>query len=146
MCLAYFFTFALSPTRVCFLLCHSGLSATGSGFTYVCFASVSHSFFEIYIHTYSNYIVLICHAYRHTTNNAVKLSSFTEIVISAIAVISNVTAEEERFTLPSFPPRICENKNNNLYNSILPESVVATMMTAMLIIVGWVIYKVNLSS
>ena len=68
---------------------------------------------------------------------------FTEIALSAMIVISNITAEEDRFTVLSFPPRICENQNNNIYNSILPESVIAAMTTGMLVIIGWIIYKVN---
>ena len=60
-----------------------------------------------------------------------------------MVVVSNITAEEERFTIPSFPPRICENKNNNIYNSILPESIMSALITGMLAIICWVIYKVN---
>ena len=69
----------------------------------------------------------------------------TEITLSVTIVFSNVTAEEDRFTIPSFPPRICQNKNNNVYNSILPESVMAALVTGMLVIVGWIIYKVKWS-
>ena len=61
-----------------------------------------------------------------------------------MVVVSNITAEEDRFTLPSFPPRIRESKNNGLYNSILPKGVVAALMTAMLVIISWVIYKVSM--
>ena len=68
---------------------------------------------------------------------------YTELAVSVVVVFSNVAAEEERFTLLSFPPRICENKESTFYNSILPRSVVASLVTGMLVIIGWVIYKVN---
>ena len=67
----------------------------------------------------------------------------TELTVSVVVVISNVAAKEERFTILSFPPRICENKNDTFYDSILPESVVAALLTGMLVVIGWVIYKVK---
>ena len=70
----------------------------------------------------------------------------TELAVSAVVVISHVAAKEERFTIRSFPPRICENKNNNVYDSILPKSVVGALVTGMLVIIGWVIYKVKWTS
>ena len=76
-------------------------------------------------------------------NNFVFITYFTELAVSVTVVISNVIAEEERFTVPSFPPRICENKDSTFYNSILPRSVVAALVTGMLSIIGWVIYKVK---
>ena len=67
----------------------------------------------------------------------------TEITVSVMTVVSNIAAEEERFTITTFPPRICENRNNNIYNSVLPESVMAALTTGMLVIITWIIYKVN---
>ena len=57
-------------------------------------------------------------------------------------VISNIAAEEERFTVLYFPPRICENNSNNLYSSLLPATIAASVLTCMLVMLGWVIYKV----
>ena len=68
---------------------------------------------------------------------------FKELAVSVVVVISNVAAEEERFTLPSFPPRICENKDSTFYNSILPRSGVAALVTDIFVMIGWVIYKVK---
>ena len=67
----------------------------------------------------------------------------TEITVSIMTVISNIAAEEEQFTILSFPPRICESKSSNIYNSVIPESVMSALITGMLSIITWIIYKVN---
>ena len=71
------------------------------------------------------------------------LSSFTEIAISAMIVISSLAREENQLTIFSFPPRFCEAKTTTVYSRVIPESVIGAVMTAMLVIIGWVIYKVN---
>ena len=83
--------------------------------------------------------------YQYSMNNecSINLTLCAEIVISAIQVTRNLAAEEERFTVVSFPPRTCENRNNNFYNSILPQSIIASMTTAMIVGVGWIIFKVS---
>ena len=68
---------------------------------------------------------------------------FTEIAISAILIISNVVAKEERFTILHFPPRRCVNRSENLYSSLLPGTLAAFVITCILVILGWIIYKVN---
>ena len=76
-------------------------------------------------------------------NNFLTFIYLTEITVSVMTVVSNIAAEEERFTIATFPPRISENRNNNIYNSILPESVIVALTTSMLVIIAWIIYKVN---
>ena len=81
-----------------------------------------------------------------TINNFAMFIHLTEIVVFVMIVISSVTAEEEPFTIPSFPPRICQDRNNNIYNTVLPESVMAALITGMIAIIGWIIYKVEWTS
>ena len=78
----------------------------------------------------------------YITNHFANFISFTEITLSAIIVISGIAAKAERFTIPSFPPTSCVNSNTNFY-TVIPDAVVGMLMTGMLVIIGWVIYKVK---
>ena len=77
-------------------------------------------------------------------NNFINFICFTETALVAVVIIVNVVSEEERFTILSFPPRVCERKNYSFYNSVLPRSVTGLVFTSMLVIIGWIIYKVNM--
>ena len=67
----------------------------------------------------------------------------TEIALSAMIVISSLAGEENRLTILSFPPRTCEAKDGTFYDKIMPECVMGAVLTGMLVIIGWVIHKVN---
>ena len=68
--------------------------------------------------------------------------SLAEIAIPAMIVISSVLPGEDRYTVINFPPRRCENRENSIYTSIIPESTIAALGTVMLVIICWIIYKV----
>ena len=76
-----------------------------------------------------------------------KLSVFlAEIFIPAMLVLSKVAPGEEQYTILSFPPRRCEDKQSNFFSAILPKSAIALAASAMLVIIGWVIHKVGVIS
>ena len=70
-------------------------------------------------------------------------SYLTEIAISAAIVISSLAREEDRLTILTFPPRMCEAKDTSVYGSVIPDCTFGVVLTSMLVIIGWVIYKVN---
>ena len=70
-------------------------------------------------------------------------SYLTEIAISAVMVISTLAREEDQLTILTFPPRICEVKETTVYGNIIPVGVIGAVLMGMLVIIGWVIYKVN---
>ena len=101
-----------------------------------------HTCFNLSKHTYSWYHSIPEH--WQGINNSVNSGSYlTEIAISAIIVISGLAREEDRLTLFSFPPRLCEAKGNTVYSKVIPECVLGALLTAMLVIIGWVAHKVN---
>ena len=57
-------------------------------------------------------------------------------------VIGDVAPQGEQFTILSFPPKECKDKDNSFYTSVLLESLVAALGIAMLVVIGWVIHKV----
>ena len=68
----------------------------------------------------------------------------TAASVATIVVISGVTAEENQFTILSFPPLMCDEKESGFYNSILPGAATYFMAITMLATIGWVIHKVYL--
>ena len=69
---------------------------------------------------------------------------FTAASTATVVVISGVTAEESQFTILSFPPLTCDEKESGFYNSILPGTATYFMAITMLATIGWVIHKVYL--
>ena len=69
---------------------------------------------------------------------------YTAASMATIVVISGVTAEENQFTILSFPPLICDENESGFYNSILPGAATYFMAITMLATIGWVIHKVYL--
>ena len=65
------------------------------------------------------------------------------MILLAMTFIGTIGKGEEQFTILSFPPRICENQNGNLYSIILPNIFMGAVITVMLVIIGWIIYKVR---
>ena len=59
-------------------------------------------------------------------------------------VISSVLPGDERYTIVNFPPRRCENRENSIYSSVIPESIIAALGTVMLVVICWIIFKVFL--
>ena len=59
-------------------------------------------------------------------------------------VISNVGEVRERYTILSFPPRSCRDKQLSYYSEILPQNMMAALGNVMLVIIGLVIYKVSM--
>ena len=76
--------------------------------------------------------------------NHKKLYKFlAEIVIPAMLVLSKVAPREQQYTILSFPPRRCEDKQSNFLSAILPKSAITFAATIMLVIIGWIIHKVS---
>ena len=101
-------------------------------YIYTCTQTHSHAYRTYLL---STYIGIVYYPFK-------KPHCFTEIAISAMMVVSNIAAEEARFTVLYFPPRICENSSNNLYSSLLPATIASSTLTCMIVTLGWVIYKV----
>ena len=67
----------------------------------------------------------------------------TEILIPTILVLRKVAPREEQYTIISFPPRRCDDKQDNFFSAILPKSLIALAASVMLVTIGWIIHKVS---
>ena len=83
------------------------------------------------------------HVFQSSIHILQTSSYLTEIAISATIAISSLAREEDQLTILTFPPRNCEAKDNTVYGTIIPECALGAVLTCMLVIIGWVIYKVN---
>ena len=69
-------------------------------------------------------------------------STLVALGIPAIVVIANVSSGDSKFTVNSFPPFLCTDKDSDFFTSIPLSSITGLIAFYMLFVIGWIVHKV----